>query len=66
LQIRHDVLSNSLSIVFDFITAARGFQCDQALILAPDNARISAAQPLAGMTQSFSGSKLPRNLKSRF
>jgi hypothetical protein len=46
----------------NFIIAVRGFQCDQALILAPDNARIAAAQPPAGMTQSFSGGKPPRNL----
>jgi hypothetical protein len=41
----------------DFITAGHGFQCDRALILAPDNASIAAAQPLAGMTQSLSGSQ---------
>src|SRR5215469_12083895 len=37
----------SLSVFFDFVIPRPGFQCDQALRSAPDNAKLRTAQPLA-------------------
>jgi hypothetical protein len=54
LQIRHVVLQSILSFV-RFRHRHPGFQCDQAQVPTPDNAKTSAAQPLKEMTQSLFG-----------
>ena len=53
---------SALCKIYDFVIVLPGFQCDQAYLSAPDNAKFQPRNPRFPITKSFSDSLLSRNL----